>query len=229
MATLRERMRWNLFQIKRDILFWYGIKTKRILSYDTSFLSSLRNIYYGPIPLSLLFLLKNFCDGFCYYRAPLSAYGFLDDDFICIDAKVNSLNYDIKNIDDYRSGKIDDLYGEHCYIERTLVDGSKWVYDTSLGLVFEECLFCMIENPKIRKVNNKESTINFIHQECPVRSDLGDDLFLLPILLETIETNMELIQPFYIDAFNEEVRILKEKFNIDQIIKENENIRKGTT
>lgn len=229
MASVYEKMRWNLFKLKREIMFSYGIKHNKIFAYGHDFIERLRSVYFGPIPLSMLMLLENYTNGLCYYRAPLIAYGFLDDDFECVDAIVDSIRLDPKVIDEYRKGTYDELYGDHCYVIRRLNDGSEWVYDVSLGLVFEKDYYYLYEKPQVRKVNDKNATIDFISRECRGDENLDNDKYILPFILSSIENNLKPTQDFYLDSLLEEIRLLKEKVKYDELIKEINDMKKRTT
>ena len=46
-----------------------------------------------------------------------------------------------------------------------MIDGTTWVYDTSVGLVFEKSLYYKMQNPKITKVNNRSTTLKFLYYD----------------------------------------------------------------
>lgn len=221
MATLMERMRWRLYNIKKDIMFEYGRKHNLIFLYGKEYIDKLRDIYHGPIPLSLLLLLDYTSNGFCYYRGPLVAYGFLDDDFECIDASIDSIRFNPELIYQVREGILDEnLYGDHCFVVRKLEDGSEWVYDASLGLIFEKKFYFALEHPKIRVRHNKDETLEFLEYECPRTNNLENDKYTLSFILPAFESNIVPLQDFYTDTIKREIELLKEKVRYDDIVKE---------
>lgn len=141
MATELELLKWNLYKKKYDILFDYGVRHGLIRPYDAQLIENLRHIYYGGLPASILLLHGNLSNGHCYDRGTLITLGFGDDDFHVVDADIDSLKLNPKCIDEYRYNNLSEHYANHCFAERTTADGITWVYDTSLGLVFEKGLY----------------------------------------------------------------------------------------
>ena len=140
MATIREKLRWKFYLMKERLIYDYGFKTGLIGGYDVEFIENLRNIYYGPFPLSLLILDVEGCIGKCYDRALLATFGFLDDEFVQVDADIDSITYNVFNIDDFRNslGNLPIHYGNHSFIERTLkngmIDKDKYLLPTLLPI-----------------------------------------------------------------------------------------------
>lgn len=219
-ATKLDELKWKLFNKKRDILFEYGIKNGLIFGYDDKLLERLRDVNYGGLPASLIILNEKLCNGYCYDRGPLISLGFGDDDFQIVDADIDSLRLNPEYIDEYKNNKIDNHYAEHCFAERKLKDGIVLVYDASLGLVFEKSFYYKLEHPKIRVVNNKEKTLNFLREEFLEDSSLERDKYILPLILPNLEKRLTPIQPFYEEQLKEEIRLIKEKVNYDELCKE---------
>lgn len=165
MATKIEQMRWKLHLKKYNILFNYGIKKGLTGSYDNELIENLRHIYYGGLPASILLLHEKFSNGHCYDRGTLVTLGFGDDDFKVVDADIDSLRLNPKYIDECRQGNASERFPNHCFAERKTKNGMTLVYDTSLGLVFEKSLYYRLENPKITKVNDKKTTLEFLYYD----------------------------------------------------------------
>lgn len=128
--------------------------------YDDKLIEKLRNIYYGGLPASIILLSDAMTNGYCYDRAFLLAQAFLDtdDDIKLIYAMVDSLRLNPQYICD------NPLYADHCIVLRTTKEESL-IYDTSTGFVYDKEIYWLIENPKIRKINDKESIRKFLLEE----------------------------------------------------------------
>ncbi len=206
---------WRMYNTKKHALFMYGIKNGLIKIYDEEFLSDLRDIYYGFLPISVLLLENDFCDGNCYEIAPLVTLGMKDNNYKIVNATVNSLKLNPKLINEYKMGFRDELYSEHCYAVMTDNSGVSWVFDTSLGLIFEEELYKRIENPIERVVNDKEKTIKYLSDT--LTNNIDSDKYLLPTMLPMLENDLKPIQPFYLDLLKNEIDIFKKNIKYDDI------------
>ena len=217
MATKLEEMKWKLHKKRYNELFNYGVKHGLIGTYDQQLIENLRHIYYGGLPASILLLYGNLSNGHCYDRGPLVTLGFNDDDFQVIDADINSLRLNPKYIDEYRTGNKSELVANHCFAERILKDGTTLVYDTSLGLVFEKNLYYKLENPKITKINDKETTLKFLYYDFQKDSNIERDKYALPFILPIIEKHLVPTQPFYLELLKQEIAILKQEVGYNDI------------
>ena len=140
-------------------MFDYGVKHGLIRSYDNQLIENLRHIYYGGLPASILLLHGKLSNGHCYDRGTLITLGFGDDDFQVVDADIDSLKLNPAFIRD------DPMYADHCIVERTTADGRKLIYDTSCGFVFDKDLYWLMERPKVRHSNSKDSIKRFIEED----------------------------------------------------------------
>lgn len=227
MATRLEKMRWKLFQKRYDILFMAGAKRGLIGAYSDELIEKLRHIYCGGIPASILLLHRNLSNGHCLDRGPLVTLGFGDDDFKVVDAHIDNIRLNPKYIDEYRAVKTDENYSIHCFAERTASDGTVWVYDTSVGFVFEKKLYYMLEHPKIMKINGKEATLAYLDEDFLRDSDIERDKYALPLILPNIEANLVPTQDFYLEQLKEEIEILKRELDYDGICQEIEEVMKA--
>lgn len=226
MATKLDELKWKLHKKKYDALFNYGVKHGLIGAYDKKLIENLRHIYYGGLPASILLLHGKLSNGHCYDRGTLVTLGFEDDDFQVVDADIDSLRLNPQYIDEYRTGNVSKHYANHCFAERTLKDGSTWVYDTSVGLIFEKSIYYKLENPKITKVNNRETTLLFLYHDFQQDSDIERDKYALPLILPNIERCLVPTQPFYLEELKKEVEILKQEVNYDDVYREiNEDMK----
>lgn len=199
MATKIEELKWNLYTKRKQLLFSYGFKNGLIKLYDHELLENLRHVYYGGLPATILLLHKNLSSGHCYDRGTLVTLGFGDDDFQVVNAEIDDIKLNPTYIDKFKNQKFNKNYSVHCFAERTKKDGTTWVYDTSLGLVFEKSLYYKIENPKIRKINDKKTTLRFLYEDFVMDSDIERDKYALPLILPNIEYKLTPTQPFYLE------------------------------
>lgn len=220
MGKRLDKLRWQLHLQRYSLLYSYGIKKGLIQLYDQDLINNLSNVYYGGVPLSIMLLDKRFCVRKCYERGPLITLGFGDDDFKVIDGSINSLLLRDCYAELYRQGKLSDLYGEHCFVERTRDDGSVWVYDTSVGLVFERGLYYRMQQPVVRVENDRKTTLEYLDAEFLEDSDLNRDREVLPMILPDIEGNLTPLQPEYLEILKREIATLKDKVDYNGICEE---------
>ena len=226
MATIREKLRWKFYLMKERLIYDYGFKTGLIGGYDVEFIENLRNIYYGPFPLSLLILDVEGCIGKCYDRALLATFGFLDDDFVQVDADIDSITYNVFNIDDFRNslGNLPIHYGNHSFIERTLKNGNVLVYDTTFGLVYDKSIYYLLNRPKVTRINDKNEVEMYIEHKDIVNNNkngmIDKDKYLLPTLLLIFERKVREGSGMYKSALLEEIELFKRKIGYDDICME---------
>lgn len=219
MATIKEKIKWELFKIKREAMYQYGLKHNKVFVYDEEIISKLRNYYFGSFPVSLLLLLEKGVAGFCYDRSPFIVYGFLDDDFEYVSGDADSMKLNPEFIDQHNKGVLGDLYGEHAIVVRKVDENLELVYDVTLGLIFEKDFYYKLENFKPRVVRGKKETIERANLECHDGSDFDREKSSLLTLLPMFE-GASAVQDFYSDYLVNEIRILKEKSGYDNMVKE---------
>lgn len=232
MATKKEKLRWELYCIKQRLIYAFGFKTGLIRGYDVKFIENLRKVYYGYLPISIILLDVEGCLGKCYDRALLAAFGCGDDYFEQVDADIDSITFNVKNIDAIRNelGYLPPHYGNHSFIEKTMKDGSVWVYDTTRGLVFEKHLYYLLNNPKVTKRHPKSEVISYIDYQDIVENNrvdaINEDKYLLPTALPILEEKVRKGNWIYKEALLKEIEWYKEYIDYDGICKEVEEHKK---
>lgn len=190
-----QQMRWELYSYKQKRLLLYGLKNGLILPYDDKLIEKLREIYYGGIPASIILLSNAMTNGHCYDRALLLSRAFLDeeDDINLLYATIDSIKLNPRFISD------SPYYADHCVLERITKDGRHYIYDTSAGFVYDKNFYWIIEHPKVRKVNGKESIKAFIsHDEGFITK--YDDRFIAPLIIPSIEKTYGMPSEIYSQA-----------------------------
>lgn len=212
MVTKLDKLKWDLYLIRWKILYSYGIRKGLIHTYEKELIEKLRHIYYGGIPASIMILSKNICNGRCYDSALLITFGFEDDDFRLVDADIDAITLAPRNI-----GRKQKHYGNHCFAERTKKDGTTWVYDTTAGLVFERKLYYMMQRPKITKINNKQTILDYIEYQDIKNANIERDKYAVPLILPNIETIANSRTEMYEKALKGEITRFKQEINYDGI------------
>ena len=203
-------MTWKEYCDKYDKLLLEGAQKGLVLGYGDELLSNLREYYYGGMSVSLLLLFRKIVNGRCYDIAPLVTLGFGEDDFNIVYADINGVRLNPVNVDEYKAGRLDDTYGDHCYVER-YNDGKTWVYDTTAGFIFEKSIYEELEDPKERLRRSKKETIEFL--DGLVSKELGEgDVILSQYALELFEKDSEPVQFFYEEELQKEIELMKKKY-----------------
>jgi len=211
------KLKWWLYLLKRNLLFYKGIKSGLIHSYEKKLIENLRHVYYGGVPASVMLLSTRLCNGHCYDRALLITLGFEDDDFRLVDADIDGILLNPEYADDSKNNK---HFANHCFVERKKKDGSVWVYDTSLGLVFDRDLYYQMEKPRITKVNDKQAVLDYCEYQDIKNADIENDKYALPIILPNIEAVAEVDDGIYCDVLKNELELFKQEIGYDSICNE---------
>ena len=220
MASLIDQLKWKKYKKKKDLVFIYGLATGKIKPYDNETLERLRKVYYGGVSASVIILCDKLCEHRCYDRGLLITFGFGDDDFQLVDADIDGITLNPKYIDQYNHGKEDEHYGNHCFAERKTRDGKTWVYDTTLGLVFEKSLYYFLENPKITKINSKQETLDFIEYKEIANADISKDKYAVHLILPNIEKIANNSNDFYKDDLLREIELYKQDIDYKSVCNE---------
>lgn len=221
MATRLQKMKWDLHSYKQKALLIWGLKNGLITPYDDQLIEKLRKVYYGGIPASVILLSNGMTNGHCYDRALLMSRAFLDDedDVQLLYADIDSLKLNPQYISD------SPLYADHCIVERITKDGRHLIYDTSAGFVYDKKLYWLMEHPKVRKINNKESIIKFINEDEDFHpEDVERDKYIAPLVLPMIEKTFgrptEMYSLLGIELLQREIEHYKKAINYDGVVEE---------
>lgn len=227
MATRIQKMKWDLHSYKQKALLIWGLKNGLITFYDDQLIEKLRKVYYGGIPASVILLSDGMTNGHCYDRALLMSRAFLDDedDVQLLYADIDSLKLNPEFISD------SPLYADHCIVERITKDGKHLIYDTSSGFVYDKKLYWLMEHPKVRKINSKESIIKFINEDEDFHpEDVERDKYIAPLVLPMIEKTFgkpnEMYSLLGIELLQREIEYYKKSINYDGVVKKYPKISK---
>lgn len=222
MTTKLQNMKWKLHNYKSNQLLLWGLKNGYIAPYDDALIEKLRNIYYGGIPASIILLSNGMSNGYCYDRALLMSRAFLDeeDDVQLVYATIDSLKLNPQIVD-----RDDPLFADHCIVERITKDGQHIIYDTSSGFAYNKKLYWLMENPKVRHINNKQSIIEFVKSdEYYQPEDIEKDKYASPFILPMIELSYgrptEMYSFLGIELLQREIEYFKKVINYDDICQE---------
>ena len=221
MATRLQKMKWDLHSYKQKVLLIWGLKNGLITPYDDQLIEKLRKVYYGGIPASVILLSNGMTNGHCYDRALLMSRAFLndEDDVQLLYADIDSLKLNPQYISD------SPLYADHCIVERITKDGRHLIYDTSAGFVYDKKLYWLMEHPKVRKINNKESIIKFMNEDEDFHpEDVERDKYIAPLVLPMIEKTFgrptEMYSLLGIELLQREIEHYKKAINYDGVVEE---------
>lgn len=219
MATKIDELKWKLYKLKKRTLIIWGLDNGFVYPYDEKLIENLRNVYYGGIPASILLLCQSLSNGFCYDRSVLVTLGFGEDDFNVINGGIDGIKLNPKYID-RNLGYPSEYYDNHSFAERIFSDGSSWIYDTSVGLVFDKRLYYLIQKPRIRKINNKQATLEFKEYQDIKNANIERDKYVLPLVLPMIENIINSTKCLYEEYLRKEIELLKQRLDYDGLCQE---------
>ncbi|MCM1053417.1 MAG: hypothetical protein NC483_05540 [Ruminococcus sp.] len=209
-------LKWTLYWKKHNILFDLGVRRGLINKYDDSFIKALREFYCDGLPLSIILLNLSYCDGKCFDCSFMATLGMGEDEFRIIEASIDSLRLQPRYAD---KAKKDKAFIKHCFVERTLSDGTVWVYDTSSGLVIARDLYYRLEKPQIRRVLSKEEIINSSAYLNLKNGELEDNKYLTCYYLPYFEGDI-VKASFYQRELADEIALFKKLINYENLCKE---------
>lgn len=222
MAIKLQEIKWTLHNYKVKKLLIQGLKSGYITPYDDDLIEKLRNIYYGGIPASIILLSTGMSNGRCYDSALLMARAFLDteDDVKLVYATVDSLKLNPKLLDSN-----DPLFADNCIVERVTKGGQHIIYDTSSGFAYDKKLYWLMEHPKVRNINNKDSIIEFVKSDAYYHpEDIEKDEYVAPLILPNIEMTYgsptEMYSQSGIELLQREIEHFKKEIDYDGICQE---------
>ena len=221
MDTKIQKLKWDLHQKRYKMLLIYGLQHGLIFPYDDELIGKLRNVYYGGIPASIILLSNGMSNGHCYDRALFMSRAFLDeeDDVKLLYGNIDSIKLNPRFISDSPH------YADHCFVERIAKDGRHLIYDTSCGFVFDKRMYWLMEKPKLRHTNSKESIRKFIDEdEDRFPEDIERDKYASPLILPMIETTFGRPTEMYslsgIKLLQKEINHFKEQIKYDDVVRE---------
>ena len=221
MATKLQNIRWKLYQYKDKTLLLWGLKNGLIAPYSDELIEKLRTIYYGPLPASVILLSNAMTNGHCYDRALLLSRAFIDSD-----DEVNLLYGDVNYLKLNPEFICNDpRYADHCFVERKTKDGKHLIYDTTTGFVYDKDLYWLINHPKIRHKNDKESIKRFLDEDEQIHTNnIENDKYASPILidflLETYGRPNEMYAANNIELLQREIENFKQTIKYDELVEE---------
>lgn len=222
MATKLQNMKWKLHNYKLKKLLVWGLKKGYIAPYDDTLIKKLRNIYDGGIPASIILLSNGLSNGHCYDRAVLMSRAFLDEDgdVQLVYATINTLKLNPQYINHDRP-----LFADHCVVERITKDGQHIIYDTSTGLAYDKDIYWLMENPKVRQINNKQSIMKFVKSDeynYPenIERDKYASSLILPMIEMTYGRPTEMYSYLGIELLQREIEHFKKVINYDDVCQE---------
>lgn len=107
------------------------------------------------------------------------------------------------------------------------------IYDTSYGFVFDKDLYWLIENPKLRHINDKETIRKFVEEEeDEYPENIERDKYILPLILPFIEATFSSSTEMYsaegMELLQREIGHFKELVKYDSIVREiDEDMKRG--
>lgn len=222
MVTIFEKIRWKLFELKSFILFSYGAEKGLIRNYEGSVIERAKKIRCGGVPLSILLLERSLTEGKCYNRAALLTLCFPDDNFKVVTAAIDNLKYNTFYIKQFKNGEIGKEYSYHCFVEKTMEDGSVWVYDTSNGLAYEKSLYYRMQKPKIVEQKCKDEALEYLRKVFKINRKKQNEKSVRN-MIHHLERNLSPIQSSYCIVLQEELKKLRGKLNEE--VEENHSFR----
>ncbi len=202
----------------QDKLVW-GMKHKKVFTYPTALIDTLRPYHVGGLPVSILVLVNEMCNGFCYDRATLMSLAFDD-------AKIIH-----GNIDSLRITSGGEEYAEHAVVETKAFGGNKsWIVDTSIGLIYDKDFYFKLENVSINREFTKEQIMNSYDVKSILAGDFEKDKWALALYLPMVESAVEhsnhLGSVMYRDFVKKEFEKLKQAIDYESMQAEiDEDIR----
>ena len=151
-------LRWQKYLDKKKEIELYGISNNLIYPIEDEIIKRLRNVYDLGLRASILISSSILCNSFCMQRPLLLTLAVGDEDFNIIDFFCNGIILNPEYIGQ-NNINTDDYFGIHRVFERIREDGSRWIYDTSYGLVFEKNLYYTLEVNKVDTIISKNEIL----------------------------------------------------------------------
>ena len=190
-------------------LIW-GSKHKKVYPYPNALIDRLRPYQVAGMPASILLLVTELCNGFCYDRSVLMSLAFSD-------AKVVH-----GNIETLRITSGGEEYAEHSFVVTKQFGGNReWVVDTSIGLIYDKDFYYNLEKVVENETISKESLMKSPMIQEILASDFERDKYALPLYFPFVEAAVAssnwLGTSSYRDIITSEFQKFKEAVNYDAI------------
>lgn len=190
-------------------LIW-GSKHKKVFTYPNGLIDRLRPYHVAGLPTSILLLVTELCNGFCYDRSVLMSLAFSD-------AKVVH-----GNIETLRITTGGEEYAEHSFVVTKQFGGNhEWVVDTSIGLIYDKDFYYNLEKVVENEIISKETLMKSPMIQEILASDFEQEKYALPLYLPLIEAAVSssnwLGTSSYRDIITSEFQKFKEAVNYDAI------------
>lgn len=219
------KLRYKLFKMRFDAIILNACNQNLVGFYDDEVIANLRNYYYGGISLSIILLSIKRCAHRCYDRALMMTFGMGDDDYKIVCADIDGIRLNPEHVHDYNKLKkqglpVNEHYGNHAFVERTLKDGRVLVYDTTAGLVYDKEVYYRLQHPKIVAIISK----NDLLKDDDYLAILNDDGIInrqaLPLLLPSYEESAKNEPSPYKEMLLQEIEIFKKQVDYEGLCKE---------
>ncbi len=152
-----------------------GAKHRKVFTYIPALIDRLRPYQIGGLPVSILLLITELCNGFCYDRSLLMSFAFND-------AKIVHGNIESLRITGGEE------FAEHSFVETKEFGGNKtWVVDTSIGLIYDKDFYYDLEKVTVNTEISKEEIMDSYAAKSIIAGDFEQDKYALPLYLPFIE------------------------------------------
>ena len=118
MANISNNQRWEKYLIRYNELFELGLQTDRIKMYDSNLIAKMRSVSYQGLPLSLILLSPEICQGFCYQSVLLLAKALKDSKYQVVTADIDMLRLNPYYLEQFQD-KQGIPWANHCFLEET--------------------------------------------------------------------------------------------------------------
>lgn len=214
MVNKLQKIRWDLYKFKKKVLMLWGFYHGLVIPYDDELIEKLRDVYYGSLPASIILLSNSLTNGNCYDQALLMSRAFLesDGDVSLFYAIIDGLKLNPEYIS---NGTIS---FDHSFVERVTKNGKRLIIDTSSGFIFDKELYWLIENPNVRRINSKETIIEYLKRANDSESnDIYGSYLLLPLIEKTFNNPLEMYAKQGIELLQREIEHYKKSIGYDTI------------
>ena len=200
---------------KQNKMLIHGLKNGLIFPYPDALFDKLRPYHLAGLPISIMLLINELCNGYCYDRSMLMQLAFENCEVVHADIECLRIT----------AGK---EFAEHSFVETTDFGGEKtWVVDTSTGLVYDKDYYYKIEKPKINHRISKEQCMQSHYIQEIIASDFEKEKYTLPLCLPFIEKaitqSKHIGTVLYREKILTELENFKKAINYNSIVAEIEN------